>query len=145
MWPSSSITKPEPVAVPPRFGFGFAEGAKGAVRFGCEVDCGFDEGDAVAVALVDLVDDVALRPSPPLVARPAPSAARRRSSSSRRSDSIQPAAIAIQPKAATTSAAKQRGAEGGAEESSWLAHRQDMMRRRAEASLNALERFSKQR
>ena len=50
MWPSLSITKPEPVAVP-RWLLGHAER-----RVGLLGDLGADEDDARAVALVDLVD-----------------------------------------------------------------------------------------
>ena len=107
MWPSSSITKPEPVAVPPPSGS--PNGLKGEASWAGSV--GFDEGDAAAVALVDLVDDV--RVAALVVAgdrrrEGAPASAGADSSP----ESIQPAEIAIQPKnRPTTTPAEEGGAE----------------------------------
>ena len=57
MWPSLSITKPEPVASP-RCAWGRPNG-----DWLCWIDLGADEHDARAVALVDLVDGQAARRS----------------------------------------------------------------------------------
>ena len=82
--------------------FGFAERVEAArVRF-ARFLLGFDEGDPLPVAAVDLVDDVRCR----RLRLAATGAAQRRGdgrrSSSLPSASIQPAAIATQPKTATT-------------------------------------------
>ena len=50
---------PEPVAVPPPCVFRFAERVEGFLADSSGSSCRFDEGDAVAVGLVDLVDRVA--------------------------------------------------------------------------------------
>ncbi len=114
MWPSLSIRKPEPVAVPP-LDSASPKGLKGErVLLRALVD--FDEGDALAVALVDLVDGVAS----PLLSSLARSARRSAPAivvESRRSwrRSSRPRSRS-QPKTATTSAAEDGGAEGGREE-----------------------------
>ena len=80
-----------------------------AVSSGASV--GFDEGDALAVALVDLVDDVACRRLRLSRDRRRPAARATVRSPSSPSESIQPAAIAIAAEGGDDSAAEQGGAE----------------------------------